>query len=91
LLVHHDPALWPEPEQFRPERFISSKPRPNVYLPFGGGTRRCLGATFARFEACVILGTLLRERSIELLDRDVEWARGPATLQPRGGVGIRLG
>lgn len=91
LLVHSDPELWPEPHAFRPDRFLHTRPRPSVYLPFGGGTRRCLGATFARFEACVMLGTLLREHRVELLERDVEWVRGPATLQPRGGVRIRVG
>jgi cytochrome P450 len=59
-------------------------------LPFGGGARRCLGATFARFEASVLLATLLREHEVELLERDVEWVRAPATLHPRGGVRIRL-
>lgn len=90
LLVHSDPELWPEPQAFRPDRFLNARPRPNVYMPFGGGTRRCIGATFARFEACVMLGTLLREHQVELLERDVEWVRGPATLQPRGGVRIRV-
>jgi cytochrome P450 len=91
LLVHADPELWPEPQLFRPDRFLHARPRPNVYLPFGGGTRRCIGATFARFEACVMLGTLLSERHVELLDRDVQWVRGPATLQPGGGVRIHVG
>lgn len=91
VLTHLDPAIWPEPHTFRPERFLdNSRPRPSVYFPFGGGTRRCIGATFARFESRVILGTLLREHQIELLDRDVQWVRGPGTLQPRGGVRIRL-
>jgi cytochrome P450 len=90
LLVHSNPEVWPEPHVFRPDRFLHAKPRPNVYLPFGGGTRRCIGATFARFEACVMLGTLLREHQVELLETDVEWVRGPATLQPRGGVRIRV-
>jgi cytochrome P450 len=92
VLVHSDPELWPEPHAFRPDRFLHTRPRPNVYLPFGGGSRRCIGATFARFEACVMLGTLLREHQVELLERDVEWVRGPATLQPGGGgVRIRVG
>jgi cytochrome P450 len=89
LLVHSDPELWPDPEQFSPDRFLNARPRPNVFLPFGGGTRRCIGATFARFEACVMLGTVLRERKIELLEQNVAWVRGVA-LQPGGGVRIRV-
>jgi cytochrome P450 len=90
LLVHSDPELWPAPEVFMPDRFLNARPpRPNVFLPFGGGTRRCLGATFAKFEACVILGTVLRERKLELLEQNVEWVRAVA-LQPGSGVRIRV-
>jgi cytochrome P450 len=90
LLTHLDPDIWPDPHTFKPERFIESRPRPNIYLPFGGGQRRCVAATFARFEALVILGTLLTERRVELLDREVAWVRGGAVLEPKGGVRIRL-
>ncbi len=90
LLAHFDPQQWPEPHAFMPERFLDAHPRPNVYLPFGGGARRCLGASFARFEASVLLATLLREREVELREREVEWVRGPATLQPKSGVRVRL-
>jgi cytochrome P450 len=90
LLVHFDAEVWPDPDVFLPDRFLNARPRPNVFLPFGGGMRRCLGATFAKFEACVILGTLLRERELELLEHDVEWVRA-VLLQPGGGVRIRVG
>ncbi|MFO7564578.1 MAG: cytochrome P450 [Enhygromyxa sp.] len=89
-LLHHDPQLWPEPERFSPERFYGGRPSPYVYIPFGGGSRRCLGATFARFEAAILLAILLREFEIELLDKKVEWGRGLATLQPLGGVRMRV-
>lgn len=89
-LIHYRADLWPEPEVFRPERFLGTKPIANTYLPFGGGTHRCLGATFARFEACVILGTLLREFTFEPLDRHVRWGRGRGTLEPHGGVRMRV-
>jgi cytochrome P450 len=88
-LLHFRADLWPEPERFLPERFVGKKPAPNTFLPFGGGSHRCLGATFARFEACVILGTLLREFEFELRDEQVAWGRGRGTLEPVGGVRMR--
>ncbi len=89
-LLHHRADLWPEPEAFRPDRFIGERPGANVYIPFGGGDRRCMGASFARFEATILLGTLLRELEFELLDEQVEWGRALATLQPLGGVRMRV-
>lgn len=44
LLVHHREDVYPEPFAFRPERFLGVKPGTYTWLPFGGGTRRCLGA-----------------------------------------------
>ena len=41
--AHHRADLWPEPERFRPERFLGTRPAPNTFFPFGGGVRRCLG------------------------------------------------
>jgi cytochrome P450 len=60
LLVHRNPAVYPEPEVFRPERFLERTFAPHEFLPFGGGARRCLGAAFATYEMKVVLGTLLR-------------------------------
>ncbi len=89
-LIHSRADLWPEPEQFRPERFLAERPSPTVYLPFGGGARRCIGATFARFEACVILSTLLREFEFESRVDQVVWGRGLLILEPIGGVPMRV-
>jgi cytochrome P450 len=59
-LVHARADLYPEPEAFRPERFLERrKLAPHEYLPFGGGARRCIGAAFALYEMKVVLGTLL--------------------------------
>jgi cytochrome P450 len=66
------------------------RPSPSIYSPFGGGNRRCLGATFARYEAAIVLGTLLRERELEMLDDRVEWGRGKLILEPLGGVRMRV-
>jgi cytochrome P450 len=89
-LLHFEPQLWDRPEQFEPERFLGQPPSPAIYMPFGGGNRRCLGATFARYELAVVLGTLLREYAFELLDEHVEWKRGALVLEPIGGVNLRM-
>jgi cytochrome P450 len=58
-LMHRRPDLYPEPLAFRPERFLDDPPGTYEWIPFGGGVRRCLGASFALFEMRVVLGTVL--------------------------------
>jgi cytochrome P450 len=60
FLVQHDPRRYPDPDAFRPERFLGEHPDPAVWLPFGGGNRRCLGAAFALTEMRTVLGEVLR-------------------------------
>ncbi|WP_309892557.1 cytochrome P450 [Archangium sp.] len=72
-LAHRDPATYPDPERFRPERFLERKFSPFEYLPFGGGARRCIGAAFALYEMRVVLGTLLAAHRFSLIpDRTPE-------------------
>jgi cytochrome P450 family 135 len=54
-LTHRRPDLWDEPTAFRPERFLDGAPEPYAFIPFGGGTRRCLGAAFATLEMREVL------------------------------------
>ena len=54
-LVHRRADLYPEPHAFRPERFLGVKPGTYTWIPFGGGVRRCLGASFALFEMQAVL------------------------------------
>jgi cytochrome P450 len=60
-LVHRREELYPEPDQFRPERFLERKFGPHEWFPFGGGNRVCLGMPFALYEMKVLLATLLSQ------------------------------
>lgn len=67
LLVHHREDLYPEPFEFRPERFVGGrKPGTYEWIPFGGGTRRCLGAALAMAEQRVVLATMARRLDLEV-------------------------
>jgi cytochrome P450 len=63
-LVHRNPEVYPEPERFRPERFLNQAPGTYTWIPFGGGVRRCLGGAFAEFEMSVVLRELVARRSL---------------------------
>ena len=69
LAVHHDPALWPEPARFLPERYLEfsqEKMLQNHYLSFGGGSRTCIGRRFAILEGCLLLARIAKEFHLEL-------------------------
>ncbi|MGL5922241.1 cytochrome P450 [Chroococcidiopsis sp.] len=65
-LAHQRQDLYPEPKQFKPERFLERQFSPYEYLPFGGGVRRCIGAAFAMFEMKLALATILSNLELSL-------------------------
>ena len=86
-LTHHREELYPEPKQFKPERFLERSFAPHEYLPFGGSNRRCIGMAFAQFEMKLVLVTLLMDWTFALTnDQPVQPARGGALLRPQNGV-----
>ncbi len=86
-LVHRRPDIYPEPYAFRPERFIDRPAGTYTWIPFGGGVRRCLGASFAQFEMRVVLRELVRRLELRASDeRPERVTRRAITLVPdRGG------
>jgi cytochrome P450 len=89
-LTHTRPDLYPEPYAFRPERFLENSPTTYGWIPYGGGVRRCLGASFAEFEMRVVLETVLCSRVLESADSRAERvARRNVTFSPRHGTRVR--
>jgi cytochrome P450 len=89
-LTHRDPRQWPDPDRFDPSRFEGPPaPPPYAYLPFGGGPRNCIGASFGLFESKVVLANLLGRWNLALIDRPVHAHMG-ATLEPRPGVWMEV-
>jgi hypothetical protein len=74
-LLHHDADVYPDPYAFRPERFLGQQPGTYTWIPFGGGRRRCLGASFALLEMKIVLRVLL---SRVMLEPVAGWEATPA-------------
>ncbi len=87
-LVHRRPDIYPEPERFRPERFIEQPAGTYTWIPFGGGVRRCLGAAFAEFEMAVVLRELVARRRLRPVGEPEHSVRSTITNVPNRGAEV---
>ena len=89
--LHYREDLFPEPDRFRPERFLGGKADNYAWIPFGGGVRRCIGAAFAEYEMRVVLRTILQRAELSAPDqRDEKVKVRNITLAPGRGARVRL-
>ncbi len=90
-LIHHDPDIYPDPYAFRPERFVGVSPGTYTWIPFGGGRRRCLGASFALQEMKIVLRAALSRLEVEPAAPESEpTARRSITFSPKDGATVIL-
>lgn len=90
-LVQHSSRYYAEPDAFQPQRFLNQRPDPAVWLPFGGGVRRCLGATFAQVEMRTVLQEVLRRVELAATMAPDEPVRARhVTMVPRQGAVVTV-
>ncbi|MFN8112919.1 MAG: cytochrome P450 [Solirubrobacterales bacterium] len=91
LAVQNREDLYPQPERFRPERFLAGDPPPYSWIPFGGGIRRCIGAALAQAEMAEVIRTVVERVDLEPVrdEPDPVVIRG-ITMVPRYGAEVRV-
>ena len=87
-LMHHEPSLYPHPEEFDPQRFMDDAGGTYTWIPFGGGIRRCVGAAFATMEMKVVLRAIFGRLSLRASGPPEEPVRRSVSLAPRRGAEI---
>ena len=90
-LVHHDPEIYADPYAFRPERFLDEPPGTYTWIPFGGGRRRCIGASFAMLEMKIVIRSVLEAQAVAPVAPQPERARRRnITITPDAGSRVTL-
>jgi cytochrome P450 len=90
-LLHHDPATYPEPDEFRPERFLEGQPNPYTWVPWGGGRKRCPGSHLAMLEMKTVLRTVLENMTVSPAGRNMERPRWRSVIvTPHAGSRVIL-
>ncbi|SRR6266487_3251341 len=93
---HRHPGFWPDPAGFDPRRFLpggaadTATRHRYAFIPFGGGRRACIGASFAELETVLVLATMARRFRLELTARGMPPPRAQVTLRPGRGLPMRL-
>jgi cytochrome P450 len=91
IAINRNPAIYDSPNEFRPERFVGTRPQTYAWVPFGGGVKRCLGAAFSMRELITVLHVLLREGEFTAVDSMPEKiVRRSIMLAPRHGTRVRF-
>lgn len=89
--LHHRQDLFPNPKQFKPERFLNKKFTPYEYSPFGGGNRRCIAYAFAPFQMKLVLGTIMSRYQLKLTDeRPIGLVRHAAGVAPDRDIYLKV-
>ena len=88
--LHHHAEFWDKPEEFNPERFLTSEKRRFNYMPFGTGERICIGNHFAQMEAQLLLSMIIQQYDMQLLNSEEAEIEMAITLRPKGGIPVQL-
>ena len=93
-ITHRDPRYWENADEFLPERWeklsVKEAGQRNIYLPFGGGIRRCIGESFAWTETILLLATLARKWKLRLIPEQKIGVHPMITLRPKYGMRMEI-
>ena len=89
-LTHRREDLYPQAEEFKPERFLQRQFSPYEFMPFGGGVRRCIGEALASYELKLVMAKVLRKYRLELIsNKPIKPVRRGVVISPKGGVKMK--